>query len=98
MYVTQQVISKQIKHLEKEIGFDLFKRDKRNVILTEGGEILYAFWVEYFDKYEKNLNKANAIMNNKRDDPLTKSILDRNDKIQSLQILPAGLYSHLPEK
>ena len=66
LYVTQQVISKQIKHLEKEIGFDLFKRDKRNVILTEGGEILYAFWVEYFDKYEKNLNKANAIMNKKK--------------------------------
>lgn len=43
LYVTQQVISKQIKHLEKEIGFDLFKRDKRNVILTEGERFFMHF-------------------------------------------------------
>ena len=65
MYVTQQVISKQIKHLEEEIGFSLFKRDKRNVVLTEGGEMLYAFWSDYFAAYDKVINKAHLVMNRK---------------------------------
>lgn len=62
MFITQQVMSKQIKHLEDEIGIALFKRDKRNVELTEGGKMLYAFWSDYFQGYEKVLNKAQRVM------------------------------------
>lgn len=65
MFVTQQVISKQIKHLEEEIGFSLFKRDKRNVALTEGGEMLHAFWSDYLKTYDSVMNKAHAVMNKK---------------------------------
>jgi DNA-binding transcriptional LysR family regulator len=62
MYVSQQVISKQIKHLEEELGFLLFVRDKRNVMLTEGGVLLYEHWKIMLEQYDEVLVKANAIM------------------------------------
>lgn len=65
MYVTQQVISKQIKHLEEEVGFALFQRDKRNVALTEGGALLYEYWAEALDRYNSVMRRAYAAMNKK---------------------------------
>lgn len=65
MYVSQQVISKQIKNMEEEIGFALFKRDKRSVVLTEGGKLFYELWAETFEKYDRVMNKAHAVMKGK---------------------------------
>ncbi len=41
LYVSQQGISRQIRSLEKELGFPLFARTTRNVTLTENGKKLY---------------------------------------------------------
>lgn len=65
LFVTQQVISKQIKQLETEIGFALFRRNKRNVSLTEGGAMLYDFWKEMFDRYNEVVNNAYNVMSQK---------------------------------
>lgn len=65
VFVTQQVISKQIKHIEEEIGFSLFVRDKRNVKLTDGGQMLYGYWSKMLNGYNKVLKEAYTIMNQK---------------------------------
>jgi LysR family transcriptional activator of glutamate synthase operon len=48
LYITQSSISKQIIALEKELGFSLFDRSKRKIILTQAGET--------FLKHARNLN------------------------------------------
>ena len=40
-YISQTAVSQQIKTLENQIGFALFRRDKRHVELTAGGRIYY---------------------------------------------------------
>lgn len=40
-YIGQSALSRQIANLEKELGVQLFKRDTRNVSLTDAGRILY---------------------------------------------------------
>ncbi|MCD8015686.1 MAG: LysR family transcriptional regulator [Lachnospiraceae bacterium] len=42
LFLTQSAVSKQISHLEKELGFGLFYRTTRSVSLTEEGKIFYA--------------------------------------------------------
>jgi LysR family transcriptional regulator, transcription activator of glutamate synthase operon len=48
LYITQSSISKQILALEKELGFSLFDRSKRKIILTQAGET--------FLKHARSLN------------------------------------------
>ena len=57
LFVSQQVISSQIKALEEELGVTLFDRsNKRNIFLTESGEILY----ESLSRINVDLNEAIA--------------------------------------
>lgn len=48
LYTTQSSISKQMIALEKELGFPLFDRSKRKIILTQAGEL--------FLKHARSLN------------------------------------------
>ena len=41
-YISQPTLSRQIKMLEDELGFDLLQRDKRPIRLTEAGKLFYA--------------------------------------------------------
>ena len=43
LFCSQPAISKQIKSLEKEIGFPLFNRDGKKVILNSNGKIVYKY-------------------------------------------------------
>lgn len=59
--IVQPALSRQIASLEKELGFKLFERDKRNVQLTPAG---ISFWREVsgiFDLLEKAKNNARHI-------------------------------------
>ena len=40
LFITQPALSRQIKQLEEYVGAELFKRDKRNVVLTQAGAYL----------------------------------------------------------
>ncbi len=42
LYITQPVLSRQIRQLESELGVDLFERTSRRVVLTPAGELLLA--------------------------------------------------------
>ncbi len=57
LYVTQQVVSKQIKKLEDELGFNLFIRDSKGVALSNSGRMLYDLW----SRHEKEENEGIAL-------------------------------------
>lgn len=62
MFVTQQVISKQVKHLEEEIGFALFERHSGRIALTEGGSLLYEYWKRMLEEQNAVMARASEIM------------------------------------
>lgn len=41
LYTTQSNVSKVIKSLEMELGYDIFRRQGSGVVLTEAGQVLY---------------------------------------------------------
>lgn len=54
VFITQSALSRHIKSMEQELGFNLFERDKRNVKLTQAGEFLR-------DHYAKLLNDVESV-------------------------------------
>lgn len=83
LFITQPAVSKQLQLLEKEFGAELIKKNGREIIPTEEGNILY--------KYAKNvLNEENKIYSTLRKD---------DEKLKGdLQIytssMPADYYIH----
>ncbi|MBF7095611.1 LysR family transcriptional regulator [Alkalibacter mobilis] len=63
MNISQQVVSKQIYNLEKDIGIRLFDRSTKRVELTEAGKSLFDSWQEMMDLYDQSLNAALKLHN-----------------------------------
>lgn len=57
LYMTQPNVSKVIKSLEEELGFELFVRQKRGIQLTEKGTRIY----EYAGKAIENVNQLSML-------------------------------------
>lgn len=55
LYISQPALSKQIITLEKELGFPLFVRNKRDVKLTPQGESIYEDWTSLVKSLEKSV-------------------------------------------
>ena len=62
LHISQPAITKQIKNLEEELGFQLFIRTKRGVILTSNGEKVYEQIKEAM-KYIKNIENISNSLN-----------------------------------
>lgn len=45
LFMTRQAVSRQIAHLEKELGAQLFQRNTAKVELTAVGELYWQFFV-----------------------------------------------------
>lgn len=58
LYISQQTMSRQIKALEKELGFPVFERKNVGVCLTASGGILYHEWEALLEKYRSSVDKA----------------------------------------
>ncbi len=61
LYMSQQTMSRQIKAMEKELGFPVFERKNVGVRLTEAGSILYHAWESMLDEYRGAVDKAKDV-------------------------------------
>jgi len=62
LFITQQVMSSQIRALEEELGLKLFDRSNRKKIrLTRSGEILYRDLDRMMHELSRSLEKARAV-------------------------------------
>lgn len=58
LFLSQPTLSHWIKQLEKELGFDLFKRTKREVELTTAGQSFYEDCQYLLEHFHKSVEKA----------------------------------------
>ena len=58
LFITQQGVSRQIKAMEKYLGFPLFIRSKNGITLTVEGEMLAHEWECYFYELQTAIDKA----------------------------------------
>lgn len=61
LYVSQPAVSKNISALEAELGAPLFDRQGRYVTLTQAGEILHKFLMEYRRELENTKDRIKAL-------------------------------------
>ena len=59
--VTQPLLSKRMKSLQETIGKTLFKRSKRNIVLTPAGKLLYKEWGQIIQSIESSVAKAEKL-------------------------------------
>lgn len=77
LHITQSALSKQIMKLEKEIGVQLFDRNRRSASLTEAGQIFYQEALSLQQHYKQTIGKMQQY----------KSTLQNNLRIGTLPIL-----------
>jgi DNA-binding transcriptional LysR family regulator len=58
LHVSQPALSKQVRQLERELGFALFRRNRRGVGLTAAGEALLPTVKELLARWEEGLGAA----------------------------------------
>ncbi|WP_457640627.1 LysR substrate-binding domain-containing protein [Persephonella sp.] len=51
LFLSQPTVTLQIKKIENYLGVTLFRRDKKNVVLTEEGKILYEYATKIIEDY-----------------------------------------------
>ena len=61
LFLSQPAISLQIKALEDELGKALFDRKRREIRLTEAGEVLFKYVQQIFDGLEDARNEIAAL-------------------------------------
>lgn len=66
LHISQPPLSLQIKELEDALGFPLFIRDSRNVMLTLAGEMMQAEMKEMFKNIENALSRVSYIARNEQ--------------------------------
>lgn len=82
--VTQTNVSLRIKQLEKNLGFELFHRVPKGVLLTKEGEKLLPLAIEIVDKVKEAQNK---IKNVKKQDSLIIASTYSNTKMRLIPFL-----------
>ena len=61
IFISQSSLSRQIQALEDELGIQLFKRDKRNVKLTNAGKFLQEHWTKKIKEFDQITRQAKKI-------------------------------------
>ena len=78
LYVAQQVVSKQVKRLEEELGFLLFERTAQGITLSAGGQKMYQYWKKMLIEQQEQIS-------------LAKSKMQETEKEIHIGTLPIGL-------
>lgn len=90
LYISQPALSKQISVLENELGFPLFIRDRRHVVLTAQGASLYRDWSELSKMMEVSIYNAKLIANEKSG----RISIGCTDSFDYTQVLPPTVRSY----
>lgn len=61
LYISQPTVTKWIRCLENELGFQLFIRNSRHVILTPAGKVLLERWGNIRPEFENSIRQAHDI-------------------------------------
>ena len=78
LYVAQQVVSKQVKRLEEELGFLLFEQTAQGITLSAGGQKMYQYWKKMLIEQQEQIS-------------LAKSKMQETEKEIHIGTLPIGL-------
>ena len=62
LFMTRQAVSRQIAHLEQELGTRLFQRTTAQVDLTPAGELYWQFFCHMQSEWEETRRKAEVIL------------------------------------
>lgn len=65
MFLSQSAFSRQIVRLEEELGYQLFKRTKRSVELTNFGKVFLGHAEKMVSEYDKCINHFSSTVNEK---------------------------------
>lgn len=90
LFISQPALSKQINILEKELGFNLFIRDKRSVKLTPEGEVLQERWKSLLRYLNQSVVDARLASNQLKGDLR----IGCADTYKTDHFLPALAYSY----
>ena len=63
--LTQSALSSTIKRMETELGFRLFQKDGRNVVLSSEGKVFLRYVEGILDEYDRALSEVRSITKNK---------------------------------
>lgn len=66
LYLSTSTVSYQIRHLEQEIGFNLFYRDGKHLRLTPSGKYYYDHVKVIFEQYLNIVDSAKSLNNQQR--------------------------------
>lgn len=61
LFIAQSALSRQIKNLEEELGFDIFDRSEKKIKLTPAGEALYKSLKTNIDHLKSSIVSAQSI-------------------------------------
>lgn len=64
--LTQPAVTAQLRSIESEIGFRLFKRNGRGITLTEMGKILYPYARQVFEAEKEVEYQITLLQNGKK--------------------------------
>ena len=62
LYIAQPTISKAVKDIEKELGMPLFDRSKRELKLTDAGQVFYQKCKEILALYNNLPVEINSLL------------------------------------
>lgn len=63
LFISQPALSATIARLEKELGFDLFRRDSNKISLTDAGRCFWEYTNSAFASIHEGITKAQQIAN-----------------------------------
>lgn len=66
--LTRPAVTAQLRSIEREIGFRLFKRNGRGITLTEMGKILYPYARQVFEAEKEVEYQITLLQNGKKED------------------------------
>ena len=66
LYISQPAVSKQISLMEQEFGVPLFDRTRKNIGLTEAGQLFYSLFSEFTVNFKNTLEQVQSLSSTRK--------------------------------